>query len=159
MTHYNLLTSYPTKNNQLTTTSSHIQILIKKRIYHPQLISNQNHLVNILHFRTNKIHQKPLTLHQKIKLIFTTTIILLILEDTPIIDIISAHNHEKTIDFSSVKRILFHFLKNPAERKKVLISKLNVERKNVLKLNVKVNKETIQSKKQYKTKSEINNTR
>ena len=61
MTHYNLLTSYPMKNNQLTTISSHIQILIKKRIYHPQLISNQNHLVNILHFRTNKIHQKPIT--------------------------------------------------------------------------------------------------
>ena len=70
-----------------------------------QLISNQNHLVNILHFRTNKIHQKPITLNQKIKLIFTITIILLILEDTPIIDIISAHNHEKTIDFSSVTRI------------------------------------------------------
>ena len=63
----------------------------KKRIYHPQLISNQNHLVNTLHFRTNKIHQKPITLNQKIKLIFTITIILLILEDTPIIDIISAH--------------------------------------------------------------------
>ena len=153
MTHYNLLTSHSTKNNQLTTTSSHIQILIKKRIYHPQLISNQIHLVNILHFRTNKIHQKPITLNQKIKLIFTITIILLILEDTPIIDIISAHNHEKTIDFSSVKRIYFHFLKNPAERKKVLISKPNVERKKVLKLNVKVNKETIQNK----TKSEIKN--
>ena len=94
MTHYNLLTSYPTKNNQLTTISSRIQILIKKRIYHPQLISNQNRLVNTLHFRTNKIHQKPITLNQKIKLIFTITIILLILEDTPIIDIITAHNHE-----------------------------------------------------------------
>ena len=32
-------------------------------------------------------------------------------------DTISAHNHEKIIDFSSVKRIYFHFLKNPAERK------------------------------------------
>ena len=155
MTHYNLLTSYPTKNSQLTTTSSHIQILIKKRIYHPQLISNQNHLVNILHFRTNKIHQKPITLNQKIKLIFTITIILLIPEDTPIRDIISSHNHKKTIDFSLVKKIKFHSLKNPAERKKVLISKPNVERKKVLKLNVKVNKETIQ----YKSKSEINNTR
>ena len=33
------------------------------------------------------------------------TIILLIPEDTPVIDIISAQNHKKTIDFSSVKRI------------------------------------------------------
>ena len=146
MTHYNFLNSYPTKNNQLTTISSHIQTLIKKRIYHPQLISNQNHLVNILHFRTNKTHQKPITLHQKIKLMFTITIILLILEDTPIMDIISAHNHEKTIDLSSVKKIEFQFLKNPAKRKKVLISKLNVQRKKVLKLNVKANKETIQNK-------------
>ena len=32
-------------------------------------------------------------------------------------DTISAHNHEKIIDFSSVKRTEFHFLKNPAERK------------------------------------------
>ena len=48
---------------------------------------------------------KTITLNQKIKLIFTITIILLIPEDTPILDIISAHNHEKTIDFSSVKRI------------------------------------------------------
>ena len=37
--------------------------------------------------------------------------------DTPMTDIISAHNHEKTIDCSSGKRIYFHFLKNPAERK------------------------------------------
>ena len=77
----------------------------KETVYHPQLIFNQNHLVIILHFRTNKTHRKPITLHQKIKLIFTITIILLILEDTPIMDIISAHNHEKTIDFSPVKRI------------------------------------------------------
>ena len=140
------LQSYLMKNNQLTTTSPHIQILIKKRLYHPQLIPNQNHLVNILHFRTNKKHQKLITLRQKIKLISTITIILLIPEDTPIIDTISVHNHEKTIDFSSVKRIYCHLLKNPAERKKLLISKPNVEGKKVLKLNVKVNKETIQNK-------------
>ena len=60
---------------------------------------------NQISFRTNKIHQKPVTLNQKIKLIFTITIILLILEDTPIINIISTHNHEKTINFSLVKRI------------------------------------------------------
>ena len=48
---------------------------------------------------------KTVSLHQKIKLISTITIILLIPEDTPIIDTISAHNHEKTIYFSSVKKI------------------------------------------------------
>ena len=46
-----------------------------------------------------------------------TTITILISVDTPMTDTISAHNHEKTIDFPSVKRTLFHFLKNPAERK------------------------------------------
>ena len=45
-------------------------------------------------------------------------IILLIPEDTPIIDTISAHNQEKTTDFSLVIRISFHFLKNPAEIRK-----------------------------------------
>ena len=34
-----------------------------------------------------------------------TMIFLLTPEDTPIIDTISAHNQEKTIDFSLVKRI------------------------------------------------------
>ena len=96
MIQYNLLTSYPTKNHQLMTTSSHIQILIKKRIYHPQLISNQNHLASILHFHINKVYQKLITIHQKTKLIFTTTILLIIPEDTHKIDTISAHNHEKT---------------------------------------------------------------
>ena len=85
---------FPMENHQLKTKTTHSQIPIKKRNYHPQLTSNQNHLVNILHFRTNKIHQKLITLHQKIKLIFTITIILFILEDTPIIDTISAHNHD-----------------------------------------------------------------
>ena len=56
-------------------------------------------------FPYQKKHQKPITLNQKIKPKFTTTIILLIPEDTPTIDKISAYNHEKTIDFSSVKRI------------------------------------------------------
>ena len=37
-------------------------------------------------------------------------------EDTPMTDTISAHNHEKTINFFSVKKIYFHFLKNHAER-------------------------------------------
>ena len=46
-----------------------------------------------------------------------TTINILIPKDTPMTDTISAHNHGKTIDFSSVKTISFHFLKNPAERK------------------------------------------
>ena len=34
-----------------------------------------------------------------------TTITILIPEDTPMTDTISAHKHEKTINFSSVKRI------------------------------------------------------
>ena len=51
-----------------------------------------------------------------------TTTIISIPEDTPTTDIISAHNHEKTIDFSSVKKIYFHFLKNPAERELAKIS-------------------------------------
>ena len=46
-----------------------------------------------------------------------TTITIIITVDTPMTNMISAHNHEKTIDFSSVKRIEYHFLKNPAERK------------------------------------------
>ena len=46
-----------------------------------------------------------------------TTITTLIPEDTPTTDTIFAHNPEKIIDLSSVKKILFHFLKNPAERK------------------------------------------
>ena len=44
-----------------------------------------------------------------------TMINLLTPEDTPIIDTISAHNQEKTTDFSLVKTIKFHFLKNNAE--------------------------------------------
>ena len=44
-----------------------------------------------------------------------TMIILLIPEDTPIIDTICAHNQEKTTDSSLMKTIKFHFLKNPAE--------------------------------------------
>ena len=104
MIRYNLLTLYPMNNNQLITINSHIHNLIKKRIYHPQMIFNQNHLANILHFRINKINQKLIT-HQKTKLIFTTTKILLIPEDTPKTKTISAHNHEKTIDFFSEKKI------------------------------------------------------
>ena len=44
-----------------------------------------------------------------------TTITILIPEDTPMTDTISAYNHEKIIDFTSVKKIIF--LKDPAERK------------------------------------------
>ena len=54
-------------------------------------------------YQQNK--QKPIKPTQKINLIFMTTITILIPEDTPMTDTISAHNHEKTIDFSSVKRI------------------------------------------------------
>ena len=44
-------------------------------------------------------------LTQRTKQTFTTMITVLTPEDTPIIDTISAHNQEKTIDVSSVKRI------------------------------------------------------
>ena len=81
------------------------QNLIKKRIHHPQLTSNWNHLANILHFRTNKRNTILKTPTQITKQTFMTMIILLTPEDTPIIDTISAHNQEKTIDFSLVKRI------------------------------------------------------
>ena len=80
------------------------QNLIKKRIYHPQSTSNRNHLANILHFRTNK-KNKILKIHTQItNQTFMTMIILLTPEDTPIIETISAHNQEKIIDFSLVKR-------------------------------------------------------
>ena len=81
------------------------QHLIKKRIYRPQSTYNQNHLANILHFHINKKNKflkiPPWITNQ----IFMIMIILLIPEDTPIIDTISAHNQEKTIDFSLEKTI------------------------------------------------------
>ena len=106
------------KTNSVTKINFLPKHLKKKRIYHPQLISNQNHLANILHFRTNKKNKLLKIPTQIPNQTFMTMIILLTPEDTPIIDTISAHNQEKTIDFSSVKRILFHFLKSPAERQK-----------------------------------------
>ena len=93
------------KTNSVTKIKFLPQHLIKKRIYHPQSTSNQNHLANILHFRTNKrnnILKIPTRITNQT---FMTMIILLIPEDTPIIDTIFAHNQEKTIDFSLVKRI------------------------------------------------------
>ena len=92
------------KNNQLKTKITHSQIPKKKRIYHLQLIFNQNHLTNTPHFHTNKINKKSIIPHHKINLIFMTTINILIPEDTPMTDTISAHNHEKIIDFFSAKR-------------------------------------------------------
>ena len=112
------------------------QNLIKKRIYHPESTSNRNHLANILHFRTkkkNKILKIPTQITNQT---FMTMIILLTPEDTPIIDTNCAHNQEKTIDFSLVKRIYFHFLKNPAEIQKERKIK---RKKKSLKLNVKLN--------------------
>ena len=82
-----------------------LQIPIKKRKYHPQLTSNQNHLTNTPRFRINKINSKVVTQTQKTNPIFTTMTIILTPEDTPMTDMISAHNHDKTIDFSLVKRI------------------------------------------------------
>ena len=100
------------KNNQLKMmmklTSTSLQILIKKRIYHPQLTTNKKHLPNILHFRAIK---KLIIPTQKTNPIFMITITILILEDMPMTDTISAHNREKIIDFSSVKRTYLHFLK------------------------------------------------
>ena len=51
--------------------------------------------------KTNKTNPSD----QKTNLIFMTTITMLIPVDTLMTDTISAHNHEKTINFSSVKRI------------------------------------------------------
>ena len=53
-------------------------------------------------FKQNK--QQLVTQTQKTNLIFTTMTIVLTPEDTPMTDMISAHNHEKTIDFFLVKR-------------------------------------------------------
>ena len=92
-------TNLQTKNNFLP------QHLLKKRIYHPRLTYNQNHLTNILHFhinKKNKFLKIPPWITNQIFMIMT---ILLIPEDTPIMDTISAHNQEKTTDSSLVKRI------------------------------------------------------
>ena len=99
------------EEEQLTTKITHSQIPIKKRIYHPQSTINKKHLINIPHFRTNKTNKKLIIPTPNSNLIFMTMIIILILEDTPMTDTISAHNHEKTIDFSLVKEIYFHFLR------------------------------------------------
>ena len=61
------------------------------------MVSKQKQLTNIPHFRTNK---KLITLPQKITLISMIMITLLTPVDTPMTDIISAHNHERIIDFS-----------------------------------------------------------
>ena len=73
-----------TKNNFLP------QHLIKKRIYHSRLIYNQNHLTNILHFRTNKGNKILKIPNQITNQTFMTMINLLTPEDTPLIDTISA---------------------------------------------------------------------
>ena len=57
------------------------------------------------HFRTNKRNQILKIPTQITNQTLMTMIFLLTPEDTPIIDTISAHNQEKTIDFSLVKRI------------------------------------------------------
>ena len=93
------------KTNLLTKNNFLPQHLIKKQIYHSRLTYNQNHLANILHFHMNK-KNKFLKIPTWItNQIFMTMIILLTPEDTPIIDTISAHNQEKTTDFSLVKTI------------------------------------------------------
>ena len=68
-------------------------------------------------------------------------IILLIPEDTPIIDTISAHKQEKTTDSSLVKRIYFQFLKNPAEIRNTERNthKESLKERKSLKLNAKIN--------------------
>ena len=57
------------------------------------------------HFRTNKRNQILKIPTQITNQTLMTLIFLLTPEDTPIIDTISTHNQEKTIDFSLVKRI------------------------------------------------------
>ena len=115
MNRYSLLIPFLMKNNQLKTKIIQSQIPITKRIYHLQMIFNQNHLTNTPHFRINRINKKSIIPPEKINLIFMTTITILIPEDALMTDTISTHNHEKIIDFSLVKRTLLHFLKNPAE--------------------------------------------
>ena len=61
-------------------------------------------LANTPLFRINKINNKAVTQTQKANLVFMTMIIVITPEDTPMADTISAHKHEKTIDFSLVKR-------------------------------------------------------
>ena len=87
------------KTNLVTKINFLTQHLIKKRIYHPQSTSNQNHLANILHFRTNKRNKFLQIPTQITNQTFMTMIILLTPEDTPIIDTFSAHKQEKTIVF------------------------------------------------------------
>ena len=99
---YIFLFFFQMKNNSM---KINLQILMKKRKYHPKLTSNQNHLTNTPHFRINKKNNQVVTQTQKTNPIFTNLTIILNPEDTPITDMISAHNHKKTIDFSLVKRI------------------------------------------------------
>ena len=47
------------KTNLVTKINFLPQHLIKKRIYHPQSTYNQNHLANILHFRTKQKERFP----------------------------------------------------------------------------------------------------
>ena len=112
ITQSNLLILFPMKNNPLKMKTTHLHILIRKRIYHPQLIFNQKHFTHTPHFRTNKINKKLIIPTQKTNLIFMTMITILIPEDTSMTDTISAHIHEKTIDFSSVKKNTFNILKS-----------------------------------------------
>ena len=92
------------ENNQVKTSTIQSQNLMKHRIYHPQLISKQNHLTHTINIRTNKINKNPIIPTQKTNQIFMTMIIILTPEDTPMTNISSAHNHERIIDFSLLKK-------------------------------------------------------
>ena len=46
--------SFSDEEQQLKTETTHLQIPMKKRIYHPQLTFNQNYLINTPYFRTRK---------------------------------------------------------------------------------------------------------
>ena len=58
ITQSSLLFLFLMKNNHSKMKTTHLQIPIKYRIYHPQLISKQNHSTNTPHFHTNKKKQK-----------------------------------------------------------------------------------------------------
>ena len=98
--------SFDSDENQFSDENQRSSTKFNKETDIPSTIDfNRNHLANILHFRTKKKNKILYIPTQITNQTFMTMIILLTPEDTPIIDTISAHNQEKTIDFSLVKGI------------------------------------------------------
>ena len=109
-------------NNENTLSNSNDSINVSSPFSEEQLIEDENHsfvdcnkekdIPSTIDYSQETINQyspfpyqrKLIIPTQKINLIFMTMIILLILENTPLTDTISAHNREKTIDLSSDER-------------------------------------------------------